>query len=374
MKVVAIGDAHLGRTIGPVTGAGGVNQRELDFDDSFTRAVDLALAQEPDLFIWLGDIFDRPNPSYRSYRNAQRELSKIRAHGIPLVAISGNHDTPRVVGSGTPYRPLADVFSEFKFAPGFEYQAFDFPGLLVHCVPQMQNVKDTLDALATVKASRSADKVNLLLTHPRVPQVEPRYADLNEITVDAADLDCDLVLLGHYHSHQEVARGIWYAGAPDSFSFADEYDDPKGFVALDTDTGVIEHFALDGRRPLVHPFPVDARGVGPDRVTEQIAALAEEAPDGAMVWIEVDGVAPEVWGQTDPRVWKEAGKHALFIRVEPHIIHAGVPVQGLPELVGVGARFESWMEPQDVIGFDRAELVRRGKQYLADAVTVEDEP
>lgn len=368
MKVVAIGDAHLGRTAGPVMN-NGVNQRELDFDDSFTRAVDLGLAQEPDLFIWLGDIFDKPNPSYRSYRIAQRELSKIRAHGVPLVSISGNHDTPRIAGTGSPYRPLEDVFSEFKFAPGFEYRAFDFPGLLVHCVPQMDNVEKTLEALATVKQSRSADKVNLLLTHPRVPQVEPRYADLNEITVDASALDCDLVLLGHYHSHKEVTRGIWYAGAPDAFSFSDEYLDPKGIVVLETDTGVINHVALEDRRPMVHPYPIDARGVGPERVTEQIAALAEAAPPGAMVWIQVDGVAPEVWGQTDPRVWKEAGKHALFIRVDPHIIHAGVPVQNMPELTSVAARYESWMENQETIGHNRDALILRGKQYLADAVT-----
>ena len=150
-----------------------------------------------------------------------------------------------------------------------------------------------------------------------MPQVEPRYADLNEITVDASALECDLVLLGHYHSHKEVTKGIWYAGAPDAFGFSDEYEDPKGFVVLDTDTGAISHVALEGRRPMVHPYPIDARGVGPERGDRKVAAHAAGAPDGAMVWIEVDGVAPEVWGQTDPRVWKEAGAHALFIRVEP---------------------------------------------------------
>jgi DNA repair exonuclease SbcCD nuclease subunit len=368
MKVVALGDAHLGRNAGPAT-RDGINQRELDFDESFTRAVDLALAQEPDLFVWLGDIFDKPNPSYRSYRVAQRELVKIRDHGIALVSISGNHDTPRIAGTGSPYRPLEDVFTGFNFAPGFEYRAFELPGLVVHCVPQMASVQATLDALAAVKAARSTDRVNLLLTHPRVPQVEPRYADLNEITVDASALDCDLVLLGHYHSHREVAKGIWYAGAPDAFGFADEYEDPKGIVVLDTDAGAITHVALEGRRPLVHPFKVDALGMDPDTVTSRVAAEAAAAPAGSMVWIEVDGVAPEVWGQTDPRVWRDAGAHTLYVRVEPHLMHAGVPVQGLPELAGVQARFESWMEPQEVLGVDRPALVERGKHYLADAVT-----
>ncbi|HVT77171.1 MAG TPA: DNA repair exonuclease [Acidimicrobiales bacterium] len=367
MKVVALGDAHLGRTSGPATSEG-INTRERDFDDSFSRAVDLALAQQPDLFVWLGDIFDRPNPTYRSYRVAQRELAKIREFGIPLVSISGNHDTPRIAGTGSPYRPLEDVFTGFRFAPGFEYRAFEFPGLIVHCVPQMANVQDTLDALEAVKSGRSADRVNLLLTHPRLPQVEPRYPDLNEITVDASALDCDLVLLGHYHTFKEVTRGMWYAGATDGFDFSDEYDTPKGVVVLDTDAGAITHVPLGDRRPMVMPDIINALGLGPDEVTDKVANAAANTPEGSVVKIVVDGVAPEVWSQVDPRVWKEAGAHVLWMKVDPRLEHAGVQVQGLPELAGVQARFESWMEPQEAIGLDRDALVARGKQYLADAV------
>ena len=83
MRVVALGDAHLGRVAGPVS-ENGVNRRELDFEDSFLRAVELGLAQEPDLFVWLGDVFDKPNPTYRSYTRAQRALSRIREHGVQL--------------------------------------------------------------------------------------------------------------------------------------------------------------------------------------------------------------------------------------------------------------------------------------------------
>jgi DNA repair exonuclease SbcCD nuclease subunit len=368
MRVVALGDAHLGRMSGPAT-TNGINTRELDFDESFQRSVDLALEQQPDLFVWLGDVFDRPNPSYRSYRVAQKELAKIRDHGIPLVCISGNHDTPRVAGTGSPYRPLEDVFSGFKFAPGFEYRAFEFPGLVVHCVPQMASVDATLEALAEVKANRSTDRVNLLLTHPRLTQVEPRFADLNEITVDASSLDCDLVLLGHYHTFKEVTRGMWYAGATDGFDFSDEYDTPKGVVVLDTDAGSIQHVPLTGRRPMVLPDIINALGIGPDEVTDKVAAAVAGVPEGAVVKVIVDGVAPEVWSQVDPRVWKEAGAHCLWLKVDPKLMHAGVQVQNLPELSGVQARFEEWMKPQELIGVDRDAIVDRGKQYLAEAVT-----
>lgn len=368
MKIVALGDAHLGRSAGPAT-SNGINQRELDFDDSFSRSVDLGLAQNPDLFVWLGDVFDRPNPSYRSYRVAQRELVKIREHGVPLVCISGNHDTPRVAGTGSPYRSLEDVFTSFNFAPGFEYRSFEFPGLVVHCVPQMNSVQATLDALDEVKANRSTDRVNLLLTHPRLTQVQPKFNDLNEITVDASALDCDLVLLGHYHTHKEVVRGMWYAGATDGFDFSDEYDTPKGVVLLDTDAGQIQHVALSGRRPMVMPEPIHALGMGPDDVLERMLSAIATVPEGAVAKVIIDGVAPEVWSQVDLRQWREASEHCLWAKADPRMEHAGVTVQNMPELTGVQARFEEWMKPQEAIGLDRDALVARGKQYLADAVT-----
>jgi DNA repair exonuclease SbcCD nuclease subunit len=139
-RIAAIGDAHLGRSyLNVVDTATGVNQRELDFERSFEAAVDLALAQAPDAIVWLGDIFDHPRPTYRSYRVAQRALVKIREHGVQCAVITGNHDTPRLPGTGSPYSPLADAFGEFHFAHRLAYERFDLAGLgvVIHAVPQM---------------------------------------------------------------------------------------------------------------------------------------------------------------------------------------------------------------------------------------------
>ena len=110
MRVAAVGDAHLGRSYYPVTTSEGVNQCERDFELAFEAAIDAALAQDPDLVVWLGDVFDHPRPTYRSFRVAQRGLARIREHGVPAVVISGNHDTPRLPGTGSPYSALADAF------------------------------------------------------------------------------------------------------------------------------------------------------------------------------------------------------------------------------------------------------------------------
>src|SRR5689334_3297758 len=115
MRVLALGDAHLGRSYLNLVDERGVNIREQDFEVSFDAAVDLALASRPDVIVWLGDVFDHPRPTYRSYTRAQRALGRVREHGVPLVAISGNHDTPRLVGTGSPYTALAGAFPEMHF-------------------------------------------------------------------------------------------------------------------------------------------------------------------------------------------------------------------------------------------------------------------
>ncbi len=263
MKVAAIGDAHLGRSYYPATTPEGVNQREADFERSFSAAVELALAQAPDLVVWLGDIFDHPRPTFRSFRLAQRALARIREHGAAAVVITGNHDTPRLPGTGSPYSALSDSFPEFHFAHRLTYERFDLGGLVVHAVPQMLTVEATLEALDEADRRRSSDASNLLLTHPRITQVEPRYADINEIEVDAGLLRSDFVLLGHYHFNVEVAERIWYAGSTDTFSFADDPDKPKGILLLDTDTGACRHIALADQRPLVTLPTVEALGLSP---------------------------------------------------------------------------------------------------------------
>ena len=368
MRVAAIGDAHLGRSYYPFTTEGGVNQREWDFERSFEAAVDLALAQEPDLIVWLGDIFDHPRPTYRSYRVVQRALARIRDHGLPAVVITGNHDTPRLPGTGSPYSSLADGFPEMHFAHRLSYERFVLPGLVVHAVPQMLSVEATLDALAEADRSRSADCSNLLLTHPRVTQVQPRYADINEIEVDAGLLRSDFVLLGHYHFHTRVSERIWYAGSTDTFSFADDPDKAKGIVVLDTDTGACRHVPLAGQRPLVTLDSVFALGLSPADLQLQVLERAARVPEGAVARLYLEGVDPEAYRLLDLQAVREEASAALYLKLEPQFGQVGTRVEDLPDLDAMGARWERYVEDQDLTGLDRDRVRSLGLQYLDRAV------
>jgi DNA repair exonuclease SbcCD nuclease subunit len=375
MRVAALGDAHLGRSYLPFTTSEGVNQRERDFEVSFEAAVDLALAQAPDLIVWLGDVFDHPRPTYRSFRLAQRMLVKIREHGVPAVAITGNHDTPRLPGTGSPYSALADTFAgNVHFAHRLAYERFEFPGLVVHAVPQMLTVDATLDALETAAKTRDADRTNLLLTHPRITQVEPRYADINEIEVDAGMLQSDLVLLGHYHFHTQVGRGIWYAGSTDTFTFADDPDKPKGILVLDTDTGNCTHVPLTGQRPLVTLDIVHALGLSPAEVQDLVLERAATVPEGAVARLYLDGVDPEAYRLLDLQAVRDAASAGLHLKIEPTF--AGVLAQAdLPELESMPARWNAYLDSPgtDLTGYDRDRIRTLGHDYLAAAVEGADE-
>jgi DNA repair exonuclease SbcCD nuclease subunit len=367
VRVAAIGDAHLGRSYYPFTTPEGINQRERDFELAFEAAVNAALAEGPDVVVWLGDVFDHPRPTYRSYRVAQRALARIREHGVAGVVISGNHDTPRLPGTGSPYSALADTFPDIHFAHRLQYQRFELPGLVVHAVPQMLTVEATLDALAEADHRRSAEHANLLLTHPRVTQVQPRYSDINEIEVDAGALRADFVLLGHYHIHTKVADGIWYAGSTDTFSFADDPDRPKGILLLDTDTGECRHVVVSGQRPLVTLDSVIAIGLSPAEVQDAVLQRAATVPAGAVARLYLENVDPEAYRLLDLQAVRDTASAALFLKIEPTFTLVDANVE-LPDLDAMGARWDRYLQDQDLTGFDKPRIRRLGQDYLQRAV------
>lgn len=368
MKVVALGDAHLGRSYLPYA-RDGVNVRELDFEASFDAAVDLALAQQPEVLVWLGDVFDHPRPTYRSFRVAQRALTRVREHGVTTVVITGNHDTPRLPGTGSPYAALADTFGDdVHFAHRMDYERFELPGLVVHAVPQMLTAEATVEALRRADAERDLDRTNLLLAHPLVPSVERRYADINEIEVDDGLLRADLVLLGHYHVHTQVRPGVWYAGSTDTFTFADDPGRPKGIVVLDTDTGRCRHVALPDQRPLVTLPTVEALGLSPGEVADQVLERAATVPEGAVARLYLEGVEPEAYRLLDLEAVRATAGAALHLKLEPRFVDAAMPVDDLADMASMPTRWDDYVDHQDLAGFDQQQLRRLGHDYLVRAV------
>jgi DNA repair exonuclease SbcCD nuclease subunit len=369
-RLVALGDAHLGRThLAHVRDDEGRNRREEDFLLAFSWAVEETIRQEPDGFLWLGDVFDHARPTYRTFAHVLGGLQRLADAGLRGVAISGNHDTPRVRGTGSPYDALERVFPNVTFAWRMEAVAAELAGVVVHAVPQTLSVDELRGQLVAAAGAVRRDATNLLIAHVALTSLPARaYRDINELEVEESAFDkaFDLVLLGHYHAHQKVSRRTWYAGSTDTFSFADSPETAKGLVVLDTDAGTVEHVENPHERPLA-TVSVSAAGMSAGELVDAVERSAKATPEGAIVRVFLNAVDPASFRQVANEQFQEVVPGALWVQVEPDFGAEALAVQGGPTVGSLEQEWAAYVELQDLAGLERERVVALGARYLTDA-------
>jgi DNA repair exonuclease SbcCD nuclease subunit len=371
-RLVALGDAHLGRShLAHLRDEHGRNLREEDFLRSFDWGIGRTIELEPDGFVWLGDIFDHARPSYRVFTRVLVGLRRLEQAGLRGVAISGNHDTPRLRGTGSPYAALEEVFPNVTFAWRMEAVTTGLAGLRVHAVPQTLAVEAFRAQLERSTAELDAGSPSLLIAHVALTSLPARqWRDINELEVEEAAFDrrFDHVLLGHYHVHQKVSRRTWYAGATDSFGFGDRPKGagPKGLVMLDTEAGTVEHHPNPRERPLV-TLGIDAGGMGPGELLEAADRATGDGPEGAVVRLFLNEVDPAAFRQVTPEDFLEVVPGAVHVQVEPDFAATALAVQAGPEIGRLEAEWDAYVERQDLAGLDRQRVSATGKELLAEA-------
>jgi DNA repair exonuclease SbcCD nuclease subunit len=369
-RLVALGDAHLGRThLAHLRDEEGRNLREEDFLRSFSWAIQTAIELEPDGFLWLGDIFDHARPTYRTFAHVLAGLQKLTDAGLRGVAISGNHDTPRVRGTGSPYDALERVFPSVTFAWRMESLVADLAGVKVHAVPQTLTVDDLRSQLEAAAGRVDTDATNLLIAHVALTSLPARtYRDINELEVEEAAFDkgFDLVLLGHYHAHQKISKRTWYAGSTDTFSYADTPDVAKGLVIVDTEIGKIEHVENPGERPLAS-VPVQAAGLSAGELVDAVERAARGTPEHAVVRVYLNEVDPAAFRQVANEQFQEAVPGAMWVQVEPDFGADALAMQGGPQIGSLEHEWAAYVEVQDLTGLDRPRVVELGTRFLEEA-------
>jgi DNA repair protein SbcD/Mre11 len=86
VKLFHVADVHLGRR--RLEG----RLPDSDLADAFAYVADKAIEERADVFLVAGDLFDRPTVEPPHLRQAQRILGRLKASGIRVIAIEGNHD------------------------------------------------------------------------------------------------------------------------------------------------------------------------------------------------------------------------------------------------------------------------------------------
>lgn len=117
-RIVATSDSHLGRYYArmPVRI---LAERRRHLRQALGRVVDHAVASQADLFILAGDVFDSPNPMNTDRIYLARKLQELKNAGIPVVAVGGNHDTPRSMTEQGGYLPLS-IYAELQALTFFD--------------------------------------------------------------------------------------------------------------------------------------------------------------------------------------------------------------------------------------------------------------
>ena len=296
IKIAHIADTHLGyRGLSKLDPETNRNQRAIDVELAYERAIDGILAESPDLVVHAGDVFHHTRPTWHAMRTFVRQTRRIEAAGIPMVIIAGNHDTPRLRTDGTAYSVLELALSGVDFITGFteETRSFDALGVQVIGVPHGAMSLNIYDPIATVRPGWR----NVLLLHGMVPgmaDIAHYEPGTQEISTGLLDARFNYIALGHFHVHGPQLHNAWYAGSTERFGWGDESANP-GFVTFDFAEGDttpqnVQHHSIDVR-PMKSLAPINGEGRPPREIADLALKRAAGLEDPtAMARIELRNV------------------------------------------------------------------------------------
>jgi DNA repair exonuclease SbcCD nuclease subunit len=216
MKLAHLADLHLGFRQFDRQTARGTNQREADVAEAFRRAVDDLLEQKPDVIVFAGDIFHSVRPTNQAILFFFRELHRLRTGlpSTPVVAIAGEHDTPRSTETGTILRLYEALGVEIAIEEARRIVLSKLDCAIL-AVPQQALARADRPAL---RPEPGGPTINVLLTHgvygglgEERGTMEYGGATLSRELL--APEKWDYIALGHYHTAQSVAANAWYSGS-----------------------------------------------------------------------------------------------------------------------------------------------------------------
>lgn len=235
MKFLHLADLHLGKR---------VNGFSMLEDQAHILRQILAILddEQPDGVLIAGDVYDKSVPSVEAVGLLDGFLTELRARGVPVLLISGNHDSPerlafggRVMDScGIHISPvydgaLAPVTLHDEFGPVHVWLLpFVKPAHVRRWFPDA-DIESYTDAVAEAVAHMDIDTAarNVLVTHQFV--TGGTRSGSEELSVGGTDnvdsgvfAPFDYVALGHLHGAQHIGREtLRYAGSPLKYSFSE---------------------------------------------------------------------------------------------------------------------------------------------------------
>ncbi len=166
---------------------------------ALVNLVRLAKDEQVSFVLLAGDLYDGDWKDWRTGHFLVSQLAELKRAGIPIVAISGNHDAESVLTQKLPF-PGAMLPSRH---PGTE---IPIPGVAVH--GQSFATRAVRDPLALSYPKPLDDHFNIGLLHTACGSTEhDNYAPCTEAELRAKGYD--YWALGHVHQRAELSRDPW---------------------------------------------------------------------------------------------------------------------------------------------------------------------
>ncbi|TYP00235.1 exonuclease SbcD [Geothermobacter ehrlichii] len=278
IRILHTADLHLGAAF-PTLGAREQQRRE-DFLATFTRIVDLAIAEKVELVLVAGDLFDRCDPDSGLVGFVQGAFARLDDAGIGVVLLPGTHDH-QLAGTGVYRRenfPTAVLLTDVQVATPVKLRVGRED---VYLYGFAAGVAEEPAALLAGMRRRFDDGLHVGLLHGSLegsPEWDYRGKDLPFALTDLQDWDLDYLALGHYHRFQELSLGGrlygCYPGSPEGKRFGENGPRYVLLVEIGPRTASVRPVEIQTRKLVEKTIELEAGITG-----EAVARMVEAAAD-----------------------------------------------------------------------------------------------
>jgi exonuclease SbcD len=349
MRFLHTGDWHVGKAIRG-------RSRMDEFERALDQVVEIAVDQRVDAVLHAGDLYEHRTSAPDADRLVFETLLRLHSHGIPVVAIPGNHDSAPRMEAFAGLLKAVNVDLAATVLPPDRGGIVEIPSrdgtetLLVACVPfvperRFASAVDLFDSteawfqsyadgmgnlMDAMAAGFQADAVNVVLGHlyaagatlgggEREATIGRDYA----VPPGRRPSNATYGALGHIHRPQRVpgARApARYAGSLIQLDF--------GETEQDKSVAVVEAVAGKPAKVVEVPITAGRRLIDVEGTLDQVAIRGADLGDAYLrVFVDTDGPVPGIADQVRELLPNAVDVHLRYERAEQDDV--GPPLSSL---------------------------------------------
>ena len=409
MKIIHFSDLHIGYTrySKGIDLETGLDNRIVDFLNTFDELVNYALEENIDLVIFAGDAYKDRNPSQTHQKEFAKRLLKLTKANIPVALVVGNHDMPGNKGRAT----ALDIFPtmnvdnitvidklqlyELKTKSGIQIQILGMPWIRKgSLISRLSNIKkditiedlnkqiiQTLDNSLEKEISKINKSIPCIFSgHLTVMEAKTSTETLMSIGADYmfpaqffARPEFEYVALGHVHKDQVLIESppVIYSGSLERVDFG-EKNDIKGFYVIE-----IEPKKSQGSRLVSYKkVPVSARNFReyiiniPKETEFPVNIIEEELKSNdikdSIARITIESTREHYESINDPKIQSILSNAKYLVSTELKLIsEKKINDLQITENLGIIDSFEKYLENfKEINDQKRKRLLDFGKEII----------